>query len=117
MSLLGTLVNAITDTKDDAKAAASSAAGQGESLLGGLAGMLGGGGLGNIAELAEKFHVTDILKEVGMPTDIGSIVKLAGTLGFDGDHSDHHGVQSWVKEKLVGVLADNGGKLPDHLKA
>ena len=61
--------------------------------------------------------IVDLMKLLGLDSSLGSRKELADELGFDGDTNDSASMNIWLHKQVMTKLAENGGKVPDSLKA
>ena len=61
--------------------------------------------------------IVDLMKLLGLDSSLGSRKELADELGFDGDTNDSASMNIWLHKQVMTKLEENGGKVPDSLKA
>lgn len=64
-----------------------------------------------------RTSIVDLMKLVGMDSGLGARKELAQELGYTGSTSDSAAMNIWLHKQVMKKIADNGGKLPDDLKA
>ena len=57
------------------------------------------------------------MKLVGMDSSLSARKELAHELNFTGDTSDSASMNIWLHKQVMRKIEENGGKLPDNLKA
>ena len=71
----------------------------------------------NQQKLNWRTSIVDLMKLVGMDSGLGARKELAQELGYTGSTSDSAAMNIWLHKQVMKKIADNGGKLPDDLKA
>ncbi len=61
--------------------------------------------------------IVDLMKLLGLDSSLGARKELADELGFDGDSNDSASMNIWLHKQVMTKLAENGGKVPDSLRA
>jgi hypothetical protein len=122
MSIFGKIMAAIglgSGAADTASAAAPTGAGT------------GGKGLSQVdvdkvvTELASKKKekldwkksIVDLMKVLDLDSSLKNRQELAKELGYTGDMNDSAKMNIWLHKQVMIKLADNGGKVPESLKA
>ncbi|MDP4004116.1 DUF3597 domain-containing protein [Methylobacterium sp. NEAU K] len=134
MSLLGSIVSKILHPfgGGTADAAPASTAGSGSPSSSGTpsapAGSAGGGEPVDVAAvltgMAEKnpqkldwrHSIVDLMKLLGLESDLASRKQLADELHYTGDKDDSATMNIWLHKQVMQKLAENGGKVPEDLK-
>jgi Domain of unknown function (DUF3597) len=62
-----------------------------------------------------KKSIVDLMKLVGMDSSLASRKELATELGYTGDKDDSATMNIWLHKQVLKKLAENGGKVPQHL--
>jgi Domain of unknown function (DUF3597) len=94
-------------------AAGSSAAPQAvdvEAVLVGLAASHG-------ETLNWRQSIVDLMKLLGLDSSLAARKELAGELHYTGDMNDSASMNIWLHKQVMQKLAENGGKVPDSLRA
>ncbi|MGN6363517.1 DUF3597 domain-containing protein [Asticcacaulis taihuensis] len=63
-----------------------------------------------------RMSIVDLLKLVGLESDLGVRQALAAELGFTGDIRHSGAMNVWLHKQVMQKLAENGGKVPAELK-
>ena len=63
-----------------------------------------------------RMSIVDLLKLVGLESDLGVRQALAEELGFTGDLRHSGAMNVWLHKQVMQKLAENGGKVPAELK-
>jgi Domain of unknown function (DUF3597) len=117
MSIFGSIMSAITGAAKTIGAAASSATQpvtmaqvDVEAVLTKLS-----------AEQKEKLNwrqsIVDLMKLLKLDSSLTARKQLAQELGYTGDTNDSATMNIWLHSQVMKKLAENGGKVPDSLKA
>ncbi|MGV3634075.1 MAG: DUF3597 domain-containing protein [Pseudorhodoplanes sp.] len=119
MSIFGKILSAIGLGSGSAAGTASSAAPSGgaamaqvdvEKVVSGLA-----------AQKKEKLDwhksIVDLMKVLDLDSSLKNRQELAKELGYTGDMNDSAKMNIWLHKQVMTKLAENGGKVPDSLKA
>ena len=61
--------------------------------------------------------IVDLMKLLGLDSSLAARKELAGELHYGGDTNDSAGMNVWLHKQVMQKLAENGGKVPDDLKA
>ena len=61
--------------------------------------------------------IVDLMKLLGLDSSLSARKELADELGFDGDSNDSASMNIWLHKQVMTKLAENGGKVPDSLRA
>ena len=61
--------------------------------------------------------IVDLMKLLGLDSSLTARKELAGELHYSGDTSDSATMNIWLQKQVMQKLAENGGKVPDSLKA
>ena len=139
MSIFGSIMSKIFHHgSGQAASGASSAARSGvqTATSGSLATNTSGGGVGSsssqpvdveavLTEMAGKAgqtlnwqtSIVDLMKLLGLDSSLTARKELAGELHYSGDTSDSATMNIWLQKQVMQKLAENGGKVPDSLKA
>jgi 3-oxoacyl-ACP reductase-like protein len=64
-----------------------------------------------------RVSIVDLLKVLGIDSSLTNRKALASELKFDGDTNDSAKMNMWLHEKVIALVAANGGKLPAELLA
>ena len=64
-----------------------------------------------------KHSIVDLMKLLGMDSSLEHRKELAKELHYDGDISDSATMNVWLSKQVMKKLGENGGKLPEDLKA
>ena len=64
-----------------------------------------------------KHSIVDLMKLVGMDSSLADRKELAADLHYTGDTNDSASMNIWLHKQVMQKLAENGGKVPDSLKA
>ena len=64
-----------------------------------------------------KTSIVDLLKLVGLDSSLTARKELAKELNYTGDTNDSAKMNIWLHKQVMQKLADNGGKVPDSLRA
>ena len=59
--------------------------------------------------------IVDLMKLVGIDSDITNRRALAHELGYTGDLNDSATMNVWLHKQVMQKLAENGGKVPANL--
>lgn len=63
-----------------------------------------------------KTSIVDLMKLLGLNSDLSSRKQLASELGYKGDTSDTATMNVWLHKEVMAKLAANGGIVPADLK-
>ena len=61
--------------------------------------------------------IVDLMKLLGLDSSLAARKELAGELHYSGDTNDSASMNVWLHKQVMQKLAENGGKVPDDLKA
>ncbi len=64
-----------------------------------------------------KKSIVDLMKVLDLDSSLKNRQELAKELGYSGDMNDSAKMNIWLHKQVVTKLAENGGKVPDSLKA
>lgn len=59
--------------------------------------------------------IVDLMKLVGIDSDLANRRALAQELGYTGDTNDSAKMNMWLHKQVMAKLAENGGKVPANL--
>lgn len=93
--------------------ATASAGGQGvdvEAILTGLASK-------NSQQLNWRTSIVDLMKLLNLDSSLHARQELARELHYSGDINDSASMNIWLHKHVMRKLEENGGKVPDDLKA
>jgi hypothetical protein len=138
MSIFGKIMGAIFGTKADAApgagpAAAPSSAPASSDPSSSVAPSAGGAAApaqtvdvaaildAAVAAQKEKLEwrtsIVDLMKALNLDSSLAARKELAHELHYDGDTNDSAKMNIWLHKQVITKLAENGGKVPDDLKA
>jgi hypothetical protein len=60
--------------------------------------------------------VVDLMKLLNLDSRADRRIQLARKLGFKGDVGDSYKRNVWLHKRLLGILTNNNGTLPDEFK-
>lgn len=63
-----------------------------------------------------QVSIVDLMKLVGVDSNLSARKQLAKELNYDGDTSDSAKMNIWLHKQVMTKLAENGGKVPADLK-
>ena len=63
-----------------------------------------------------RMSIVDLLKLIGLESDLGTRQALAEELGFTGDIRHSGAMNVWLHKQVMQKLEENGGKVPSELK-
>ena len=69
----------------------------------------------NKQTLAWRHSIVDLMKLVGIESDLASRKSLAEELGYTGSMDDSASMNVWLHKQVMTKLAENGGKVPASL--
>jgi hypothetical protein len=81
-----------------------------EAILNGMAAKAG-------QTLNWRESIVDLMKLLNLDSSFTARKELAGELNYTGDTSDSATMNIWLHKQVMKKLAENGGKVPDDLKA
>ncbi len=64
-----------------------------------------------------KKSIVDLMKVLDLDSSLKNRQELAKELGYSGDMNDSAKMNIWLHKQVMTKLAENGGKVPDSLKA
>ncbi len=64
-----------------------------------------------------RTSIVDLMKVLGLDSSLAARKQLAGELHYAGDTNDSATMNVWLQKQVMTKLAENGGKVPDDLKA
>jgi hypothetical protein len=64
-----------------------------------------------------RVSIVDLLKVLGIDSSLANRKALAAELKYDGDTNDSAKMNVWLHEKVIALVAANGGKVPGDLLA
>ncbi|WP_294540385.1 DUF3597 domain-containing protein [uncultured Rhodoblastus sp.] len=127
MSIFGSILSKIFGSKPAAAAPAGGApAGSHEAVAGvpadaaakvDIAAVLDELNEKNPEVLDWRVSIVDLLKVLGIDSSLANRKALAAELKYDGDGSDSAKMNIWLHEKVIALVAANGGKVPADLLA
>ena len=62
-----------------------------------------------------RHSIVDLMKLVGIESDLASRKSLAHELGYSGSTDDSASMNVWLHKQVMTKLAENGGKVPASL--
>jgi hypothetical protein len=62
-----------------------------------------------------RVSIVDLLKVLGLDSSLAARKELAAELKYDGDTNDSAKLNIWLHEKVIALVAANGGKVPADL--
>lgn len=63
-----------------------------------------------------RTSIVDLMKLLGIDSDLQNRKELAQELGYTGDTSNSAAMNIWLHKRVMQELAANGGKVPAELK-
>ena len=70
----------------------------------------------NSQKLDWRNSIVDLMKMLGMDSDMASRRQLAKELNYTGDMNDSAKMNVWLHQQVMKKLEENGGKIPDAMK-
>lgn len=70
----------------------------------------------NSQKLDWRNSIVDLMKMLGMDSDIMARKQLAKELNYTGDMNDSAQMNVWLHQQVMKKLEENGGKIPDAMK-
>lgn len=70
----------------------------------------------NTQRLDWRNSIVDLMKMLGMQSDLNSRKQLARELKYSGDVNDTAKMNAWLHQQVMLKLEENGGKIPDSMK-
>jgi hypothetical protein len=64
-----------------------------------------------------KKSIVDLMKVLDLDSSLKNRQELAKELGYTGDMNDSAKMNIWLHKQVMTKLAENGGKVPESLKA
>lgn len=64
-----------------------------------------------------KRSIVDLMKLLNLDSSLSARKELAKELHYSGDTNDSAAMNVWLHKQVMQKLAENGGKVPDELKA
>ena len=64
-----------------------------------------------------RHSIVDLMKLLGLDSGLQARKELAQELGYTGDPGDSAAMNVWLHKQVMQKLAENGGKVPDDLRA
>ena len=64
-----------------------------------------------------RHSIVDLMKLLGLDSGFQARKELAQELGYTGDPGDSAAMNIWLHKQVMRKLAENGGKVPDELRA
>ena len=64
-----------------------------------------------------RHSIVDLMKLLGLDSGLQARKELAQELGYTGDRGDSAAMNVWLHKQVMRKLAENGGKVPDDLRA
>jgi len=64
-----------------------------------------------------RHSIVDLMKLLGLDSGLQARKELAQELGYTGDPGDSAAMNVWLHKQVMRKLAENGGKVPDDLRA
>ncbi len=64
-----------------------------------------------------RHSIVDLMKLLGLDSGFQARKELAQELGYTGDPGDSAAMNVWLHKQVMRKLAENGGKVPDELRA
>ena len=64
-----------------------------------------------------RHSIVDLMKLLGLDSGLQARKELARELGYTGDAGDSAAMNVWLHKQVMRKLAENGGKVPDELRA
>lgn len=68
-------------------------------------------------QLNWRQSIVDLMKLLGLDSSLSSRKELASELHYTGDTGDSAAMNVWLHKQVMRKLAENGGKVPEELKA
>jgi hypothetical protein len=124
MSFFGSIMSKIFGTSP-AQAAEAAPKGPGAPAAGAplapansvdVAAILAGMAEKNPEKLNWKTSIVDLMKLLGLDSSLTARKELAKELHYTGDTSDSASMNIWLHKQIMGLIAANGGKLPDDIQ-
>ncbi len=61
--------------------------------------------------------IVDLMKLLNLDSSLANRKQLAQELNYTGDTNDSAAMNMWLHKQVMRKLAENGGKVPDELRA
>ena len=71
----------------------------------------------NPQKLDWRHSIVDLMKLLGLDSGLQARKELAQELGYGGNPGDSAAMNVWLHKQVMRKLAENGGKVPDELRA
>jgi hypothetical protein len=71
----------------------------------------------NPQKLDWQHSIVDLMKLLGLDSSLKARQELAQELHYSGDTKDSAAMNTWLHKQVMAQLAENGGKVPDELRA
>ena len=71
----------------------------------------------NSQQLNWRTSIVDLMKLLDLDSSLSARKELATELHYTGDMNDSASMNIWLHKQVMQKLAENGGKVPDDLKA
>ncbi len=71
----------------------------------------------NPQKLNWRQSIVDLMKLLDLDSSLGARTELAKELDYKGDTQDSAAMNIWLHKQVMQKLAENGGKVPDSLRA
>ena len=71
----------------------------------------------NKEKLDWRMSIVDLMKLLDLDSSLSARKELAKELNYSGDTNDSAKMNVWLHKQVMIKLAENGGKVPDSLKA
>src|SRR5262245_25258564 len=71
----------------------------------------------NKEKLDWRHSIVDLMKLLDLDSGLGARKELAKELNYSGDTNDSAKMNVWLHKQVMIKLAENGGKVPDELRA
>jgi hypothetical protein len=68
-------------------------------------------------QLNWRQSIVDLMKLLGLDSSLSARKELASELHYTGDTGDSAAMNVWLHKQVMRKLAENGGKVPEELKA
>jgi hypothetical protein len=68
-------------------------------------------------KLDYRRSIVDLMKLLGLDSSLNARKELAKELHYTGDMNDSAAMNVWLHKQVMRKLAENGGKVPEELKA
>ena len=112
----GASASAVSGTQSSAPASTASGGGAGTATQTvDVAAILDGLAAKNPEKLDWKHSIVDLMKLVGMDSNLTARKQLATELHYTGDPNDSASMNIWLHKEVLKKLAENGGKVPQEL--